>query len=371
MLSVLTAFVPVTARAGAEPHLAPAGAPEVLYSWQTQRCEDEFIPDSPARAFRRADGEMVLIATHRTNWSLVGPDFHNLRVSCRVMMRSTDYPFGTGRLWIQATYTFDGTKIAALVSQDLSADFKRAGCDPRGEPGRCWVNQILSASSDDMGAHFSLAPPDRRTVATLGDAYPPTAKGRYGVFTTSNIVHRDDGYYMIAATQAWGVQETGNCLFRTSDPMDPGLWRAWDGERFSIDMRSPSTPTPCPRIKGLTSEVRSITYSPRHDRWIAVFAGRHLLPGDEKPVPGFYYATSTDLLNWSRPARITAAPTKPREERLDQVWGYPSLLDPQSKTRNFETVDGEAPVLLFTIAHLDNGRGTMNRDIWYMPLKLD
>ncbi|WP_425376229.1 branched-chain amino acid ABC transporter permease, partial [Rhodoplanes roseus] len=25
--------------------------------------------------------------------SLVGPDFHNLRVSCRVMMRSTDYPF--------------------------------------------------------------------------------------------------------------------------------------------------------------------------------------------------------------------------------------------------------------------------------------
>ena len=84
--------------------LSPAGEPRTLYRWSTDRCEDEFIPDAPARAFRRADGRMALLATHRENWLLVGADFASLKPDCRSVMRSSAQgPDGAGDLWIEAT----------------------------------------------------------------------------------------------------------------------------------------------------------------------------------------------------------------------------------------------------------------------------
>ena len=80
------------------------------------------------------------------------------------------------------------------------------GCDRRDLPGRCWLNNILAARSTDMGRSFSLLPGAGRMVATLGDRYPAEARSRYGVFTTSNIVHHGDGYYMVAYLQAESMQ---------------------------------------------------------------------------------------------------------------------------------------------------------------------
>jgi hypothetical protein len=88
-------------------------------------------------------------------------------------------------------------------------------------------------------------------------------------------------------------------------------------------------------------------------------------------VPGFYYSQSPDLVQWRPPRRIMRAPTRPRTDDPNLFMSYPSLLDPQSASRNFETLDSEDPVLLFTVQHLERGRGTMNRDLRYVPLRVE
>jgi hypothetical protein len=355
--------------------LSPAGEPRTLYRWSTDRCEDEFIPDAPARAFRRADGRIALLATHRENWALVGADFASLKPDCRSVLRSSaQAPDGAGELWIEATYTRDGRDVVALVSQDLSRRMRAEGCDRRDLPGRCWLNNILGARSNDMGRSFALLPGPSRMVATLGDRYPAEARARYGVFTTSNIVHHGSGYYMVAYLQAESMQPAGNCLFRTGDPFVPGSWRGWDGTDFSIDLARPDGDgRPCvplsPQV--LQTEVRSLTYVPDRGVWLAVFRGRMKLAGDAAPVPGFYYAQSRDMLDWQAPRRIWAAPTQARRDDATMVTNYPSLLDPGSLSRNFESLDSGRPVLLFTVQHLRNGQGTMNRDLQYLPLRAD
>lgn len=350
--------------------LSPAGAPRTLYRWSTDRCEDEFIPDAPARAFRRADGRMVLLATHRENWALVGADFAALKPDCQSVLRSSQQ--GAGELWIEATYTRDGREVVALVSQDLSKRVRAEGCE-RDSPGRCWLNNILAARSTDMGRSFALLPGPGRVVATLGDRYPAAARARHGAFTTTNIVQHAGSHYMMAYLQAEPTQPPGNCLFRTADPFVPGSWRGWDGQDFSLDFAVQGNTRPCLPIapQVLRTEVRSLSYLPGPGLWLAVFHGRLQLEGDAAPVPGFYYAQSRDLLDWQPPRRIWAAPTQARRDDATMVTNYPSLLDPESRSRNFDTLDSGRPMLLFTVQHLRQGQGSMNRDLQYLPLQVD
>ena len=378
VLAVLAPLLAILWAAGAAAQgsaaITQAGEARTLYRWATDRCEDEFIPDAPSRAFRRADGQMALIAPHRENWMLIGRDFASLRPVCRAMIRSSDHrATDAGNLWIEAVYTHDGQNVAALVSQDLTEIVKRGGCDARQAPGRCWLNKIIAAHSADMGQSFSLLEPGRRVVATLGDSYPEDRWQRFGVFTTSNIVRRGAEYFMIAYAQGEGIQRPGNCLFRTDDPFAPDRWRGWDGSDFSVDFRSPAAQRSCQPLSAASvpGEVRSLMHDPRRGVWLVVFAARLKMAGDERPVPGFYYSQSTDLLNWRAPRRIMRAPTRAREDDPDVVMSYPSLLDPDSASRNFETLDGDNPVLLFTVHHLRRGRGTMNRDLQYVPLRVE
>ncbi|HEY4251502.1 MAG TPA: hypothetical protein VGM87_09890 [Roseomonas sp.] len=357
------------------PMLMPAGPPETLYRWTSDRCEDEFIPDAPARAFRRADGAMVLMASHRENWALTGRDFATLRPSCEATLRSSrERPQDDGFLWIEATFTSDGRRVAALVSEDLRRPTLRGGCDPQGQAGRCWLNNILAAASEDGGRSFALLRSEARTVATLG-RYPERASRRYGAFTTSNILQHDGAYYVMVYLQGEGVQPPGNCLFRSDDPFAPERWRAWDGQGFTVEMRDASTPRACRPVSPsvLSQEVRSLTFDSRHGRWIAVIRHRLRLPGDAQPVPGFYYATSPDLLRWEGPRRIMAAPTRARTDSRTETMDYPALIDPGSRSRNFDTLDSTAPVLVFTVQNLapGTGTGTMNRDLRFVRLRVE
>jgi hypothetical protein len=353
--------------------ISTVGPPQTLYRWETDRCEDEFVPDSPARAFRRADGQIALIATHRENWMLAGRDFASLQPICRSLLRSSEHRSeGLGQLWIQATYTLDGRAVTALISQDLSVETKMGGCDAHKKPNRCWLNNIIAAQSNDMGQTFNLLASQNRSIATLGAKYPEDSTTRFGVFTLSNIVQHDGAYYVIAYMTSEGRQKSGNCLLRNDNPLEPQRWRGWDGHAFTVSMSSGEGVHTCEPLSrlALPNEVRSLSYNSRFKLWIAVFASRQMLEGDAKPVPGFYYAVSSDLHNWGKSKRIMHAPTRPREEQMDFILGYPSLLDPQSQSRNFETIDGDRPVLLYSRIHLDNGRGTMNRDLEYVLLDM-
>ncbi len=172
----LTLFHETSALSQSIPHISitPSGPRQSIYVWNRDRCEYDYIPDAPARAFRRSDNKMVLIATQSENWSLIGRDFRTLRPSCQSLLRSSEYKNrGLGGMWIEATYTNDGTHIVALISQDLSEVTEQQGCNSLGTAGRCWLNEIIAAKSNNMGQTFEIPQSSDRIVATLGNIYPP------------------------------------------------------------------------------------------------------------------------------------------------------------------------------------------------------
>src|SRR6185436_7202642 len=71
-LGLVAALVfPASGRAGAvwydfnEPYASATGPDALVYDWSTQRCGDDMaIPDQPARAFRDANDQVNLIASH-------------------------------------------------------------------------------------------------------------------------------------------------------------------------------------------------------------------------------------------------------------------------------------------------------------------
>jgi hypothetical protein len=378
-LLVVSAFVSTvlswTASKASEVKLVPGGPEKTLFKWDPMKCGESFIPDAPARAFRRADGRISLYATHFDNWTLVGATFDTLRPDCRATMRSSDYASqGMGSLWIEATYTEDGRNIVGLVSQDLTAKMKELGCDPAGKPGKCWLNNIIAVQSRDMGETFEPLATDKRVVASLGQSYSDSKTLRHGYFTTSNIVASEEFFYVFMYAQGEGVQKPGNCLFRTQSPLDPSSWRGWDGAGYNIVPRPNGRETGAcqpvaPNI--LTHEIRSVSFITASRTWVAVFANRLKMGEEKEAVPGFYMSSSKDLLNWNAPTRIMETPTRPRIDSWERTTGYPAIIDPESRSRNFDTIDGPNPVLLYTVHHLKNGQGTMNRDLVYVPLRIE
>lgn len=345
-----------------------AGQPQVLFAAKTSSCSKNFIPDSPLRAFKRADGKIELIASHYENWMLSGPSVSEAKISCASVMSLHRYAKAgiEGQIWLQATYTKDGKIVYALGSQDLTTRDIHLGCDPHGSPGHCWINQIIAAYSTDMGNKFEPS----SVVASLGDKYSPAQRHQFGYFTASNIVHWQNFYYVILYyTLPDNEGTSGNCLFQTSDVADPTSWRGWNGTSFAVD---PATQhfACSPVVPASDGPVRSLSFVSEANYWIALTAGRHKLDGSETYVPGFYTLSSKDLIHWDGPHLLKRAPLAARVDSSSDVLSYPSLIDPQSKSRNFDTLDHRNAWLFWTDHHLKNGSGTLDRDLDYIQVDL-
>lgn len=373
MVTISACLGGVPSDAFSEISLNTTGDMRTIYAWSKDRCDDRFIPDAPARVFRRSDGKIALISTHFDNWMMVGQDFQSLKPVCRSIMPSNSYlPKGFGEMWIEATYTSDGKHISALVSEDAKVLEKANGCVQGGLPGRCWRSDITAAKSDDMGLNFKPSLPVDRKVVSVIKAYPRDGTERIGAFTTSNIVKRDGFHYVFVWVQGEDPKNSGNCLLRTASPDDATSWRAWGGKEFDVDLGAGTATAQCKLVSRsqIPNEVRSLSYSPKLGAWIAVFTSRLKLGLDKQAVPGFYFAQSQNLDIWTDIKRIMPAPTVPREQQNDSFYIYPSLIDPKSKSINFDTLDNDELMLLFTVHHLSNGRGSMNRDISYVPIRI-
>ena len=88
LLILLTATPPSHA---AEPPLAAVtvtGAVEVVLRARDGRCGGNDVPDAPARAFRDAEGQVVLFAPHYDNRALRGPSLDRLALDCRAALPS-------------------------------------------------------------------------------------------------------------------------------------------------------------------------------------------------------------------------------------------------------------------------------------------
>jgi len=75
----------------AEPALTVTSSPRTLYSAVQSGCGPNLIPGSPARAFRRADGNIEPIAAHFEDWMMLGKNFSSLKVSCQSILDPDDH----------------------------------------------------------------------------------------------------------------------------------------------------------------------------------------------------------------------------------------------------------------------------------------
>lgn len=349
------------------------GKTEPVFVWSRDACEPIDIPDAPARAFRDASGRVQLISTSYVNRRMIGPNLNQLKHTCEVVMQS-DYDPDPARFsdreWITSPYTLDGRTVFTLVHDEYQGNEHPGRC-PAGEYQPCWFNSITYAVSRDAGRTYTQPPPPTQLVATVPYTYEPGA-GPYGLFQPSNVIRneKDGYYYVLVRAQRYKAQPGGVCLLRTQDLSRPDSWRAWDGSGFGVGFVDPFGPAGqgidpaqhiCKPIEPLTIEgmTQSLTYSTYFDKFllVGVRSDRGLVAG------GVYFSVSDDLLHWTVPQLIKSVELVFTYKCGDQnPIAHPSMLDPDSKSRNFDTV-GREPYLYYTLVRYDKCIQTLHRDL--------
>ncbi len=361
------------AGANASPSFSQILPRQTVFSWVKDSCSGRLAPDGPPRAYRRADGKLVLMSDDGDNWAMVGTNPFNLATSCAAPT-TANYNIATrGSLIIEGTYTEDGTNLFAIASEDMSRIEAAYGCVDHGT-GNCWLNALSTETSGLMGQHWTPLSAGNGDLAAITVMPENDQKYRNGFFTTSNIIKRAGYYYTFAYAQDGYSGAGGNCLIRSNDLSRPSSWKGWSGTDFTVSLepRPSNRGIPCALVGGwqFADPVRSVSFIPGKGVYIAVTQSRFQLTGDAAPVPGAYYSTSSDLLNWSPVKRLMMLPSVAKYDSWTEADSYPVLIDPFSKSRNFETIDSDTPVLAFVVNHLVNGGGSANRDVVAIPLQM-
>ncbi|HVD41651.1 MAG TPA: hypothetical protein VNC16_11710 [Solirubrobacterales bacterium] len=377
-LAAAVSGAPAPADSLAGPRLRPVAPPQLVFDWSEDACEPSQIPDLPTRAFRDESGRTQLLLSHFRSFRMVGPSLDELHVECDPVM-SSRLSARPGRFrdreWIASLYTVDGREIWALVHDEYQGNRHPGRC-PSETYMRCWYNAITLARSTDGGRTYRVVRGARRLVSAAPYRYRPDV-GPRGVFAPSNVVTGPDGAHYALARIRDGAGRRGTCLLRTTRIGRAGSWRAWDGEGFGGRFSNPYRSRPRPRIpcrpvgKGLIAEMgESLTYN--------TFLGEYLLVGLAPPgklslgpkKPGVYFSTSPDLVHWSMRKLVLGVPTK-QSFRCGQrsPIAYPSLIDPDSGSRTFET-SGRHVFLYYTQMRYRDCRITPERDLVRMPLEV-
>ena len=330
-----------------------------VFSWYKDRCEQTDIPDAPARAFRDYKGQVHLIATHERNRALVGPDFDHLRHSCTVIYQgahSDDPSLFDDRQWLTSFTTIDGRNIYAIVHNEYQGNLRRSVC-PSGSYSSCWSNSLTFAVSHDGGYSFNEPAQSQKIIATLPYPYQSERGHPVGYFQPTNIVHKHGAYFVMFHAEALGAQRWGECLAKSMEPMDPHLWRAWDGEGFNVefvDARSVRAAQADEHVcqpvgGGQFYDVGSLSYDPVSDLFILV----SFIPkgqGSPKTPPGAYFATSSDLVTWSPSSLIVSAETLDRDAGPTNVkYGFFSMIDESSGSRDFSEITPSPSLFLYYV----------------------
>ena len=363
------------------PVIKVTGDEEVVYDWTNDRCEGPNLPDLPTRAFRGADGQVQLILSHFVSYRMVGPDLNSVKIDCHKLMASThnaDPSAFADVEWIAAPYTEDGQTIYASVHNEYHGYDHTGQCSIIGRyTADCWYNNLTLAASTDGGATYDHAlPPPAHMYAGFPYPYKPDA-GPAGLREPSNIIKGQDGYYyQLANASYYAPDKQGVCLMRTTDVADPGAWRFWNGKDFEGTFINPYAATVdnpdehlCPALAWDeigASLNQSITFN--------TYLKRYLLLGvsaDQKGTRtawGFYYSFSFDLIHWTH-RKLLMEMTLPwtAEHNDDVMYLYPSLLDPKSESRNFDT-SGKTAYVYYT--RLNAGQGSLDRDLIRVPVEI-
>ena len=330
-------------------------------------------PDMPVHGFRDAANNIHILATNSQDlqfvvrsWDFVPTDLKQL---CTTMLapqydgdaEKTKIPTPqtlSQKRWLTSSYTLDGKTVYAYVHNEFHGEdytsLRSQGCNSGGE--KCWWASISSYISKDSGMTFiPVSTPPTNYIA--GPWYPFTAKlpngtqsGRAGTAGHTNVVKGPDNFYYlytnILAEQ--GAQESGDmCLLRSSNLLD---WYYWDGTGFAKKFTNPYMPNGLEATAACATihagfRTRAFVYSPTFKVFVAVYGNSD----------GYYYATSPDLLHWSKGSLFFPGTA------TDAV---ASFIDPKSTSRSFDTI-GNTPYLFFS---RDVSKKT--GEVWRVPLTI-
>ena len=351
------------------------GVPQVVFDSATDGCSGIDTPDLNARAFRKANGEVVLFGLHFINRVLRGPDLSHLKIDCHVVLGSIENRNPAafeGRSYIASVWTEDGAQVNAIVHNEYHGD-QFGTCPVNTELG-CWWNSLLAFRSSDGGENFAKATPAIIAVAPFRQE---VEQGRHrGFFQPSNIVADGKYRYFFGGTTGWKGQVAGDCLFRSDKPEDAASWRAFDGKEYTVTFPDPyaSTvvprPAPCKVIAPFAFPLGAVLKRRGTAEWVAVFQA--MRNANEFPLDGFYYATGKSLTEWGPPRLLVAGKTLYNGAcgSPGLVLAYPSLLDEQAQGRNFDDT-GTRPWLYYAELGTKNCDFTGLRRLMRVRLEID
>jgi len=333
-------------------------------------CEKGYdVPDTPARAYRDAKGNIHLFATNHHNRALIGRSFNELAHPCSIVFKGHQNPdpkafddYG----WLTSFFTKDGINIFALVHNEYHAFDTDPNCKDR---TNCINYSILGANSSDSGHSFTYRNP--KLIATLPFTSMTAPQKLSGYSNPTNIIQIKGYYYFFFASLDPSRKKSGVCLMRSSDLEN---WRAWDGTGFTIQFINPyDEPNKAAQVKAcepvgggnLLYSLGSVTYTPNNEHYIAVM--RHNSWDRSPPglAPGIYTSTSEDLFHWTPPKVLildTAVDASGQTELL-----YPSLIDPSDKDFNFQNTGRDT--LLFAV-EAKKGKSFDSHKLVYFKLTL-
>jgi hypothetical protein len=372
------------------------GPEETVFDWNTMRCNDSFAADSPARAWKDSAGLVHLTISSDFSYAMVGSSLNTVAVDCAHTLLpsglNADPAAYDDHEWLHSPFTLDGTKVYALVHDEYHGWEHPGECTDQGHPDRpkalttpvsgfnpgCWYNAITYATSTDGGYTFTHATPPAHLVASVPYVYQQNTSA-YGYFSPSNVIKKSDGYfYVVFQAETYGLQQVGVCEARTKNPTNPTSWRAWDGTGYNVQFIDPYTnPQPpdthvCAPVQfdNIEKMVQSLTYNSFFRKYLLVGQGQWFDPVRGEWVYGFYYSTSSDLLNWSLRTLLLEIPllwsyTCGGEE----PGAYPVVLNPNSADRNFSTT-AQSGYLYFTRLHHDANCNLLSQeDLIRIPIK--
>lgn len=359
--------------------LSIVGDEEVVFDWTVDRCEDDAIPDLAVRAIRDADENVQLYLGNTSGYRMVGPDLNTVEPECTAVSRSTldaDPAQFTDNEWLASLHTEDGETIYALVHNEYQGH-RHAGQCPQRDYYPCWFNAVTMKVSTDGGESYSyVAEPPGHLVASLPLTYE-AGLGATGLRAPSNIITGPDGFFY-SFLNAAGVNSTPQwvCLMRTDSVADPTSWRFWDGSGFEGSFINPyteTTDTPAaheckpldqPDIGHALND--SVTYNTVLDRYVLIGVSADQIDGRE--VWGWYYSFSTDLIDWDRRKLLVEMPLPwtVNSPGSDLSYLYPSLLDPDSTSRTFDTTDLAAYIYM---TRNNAGHASLDRDLVRVPVE--
>lgn len=357
--------------AGAEPVVD--GPPEMVFDWSADRCERWDTPDSPARAWRDDAGIALLAGAERTRLDR-GASLDRLRRDCRVLYQGAgnDAPAAfDDRTWIASPYREPSGRLVALAHVEYHGHRRPDRCRA-GRYAACWWNSIVELEAQP---DFAAKPGGASLVAALPVPYSPDQTRRQGYFNPSNIITRDEFLYAFLFAEDAGPQRRGACLIRRPVGAGAGDWRAWDGKGFGTAFADPyrdAIPDPaehvCEPLPGISSTLSSVVWQPEEGVYLAVTPAT-LRDGDGIRRSGIWWLTSPDLIGWTRPRLLLEVPLLWRRDcGTDAAFAYPSLLDPDSPTANFETVDRRFWLYLVRLRLDEDCRTGPRRDLVRFPV---